>query len=505
MLIDQPENRRVSYSNLTTMVFIGIVVMLPILLYSQSDAYTYESYGLGSLVLALWTFLRDPIIQIKNQKMESLSNKHPDLFDRIRNLPAYSKLRNRPDIFYIPDDSAKIFAFGSWRRQYIAISKGAIDSWDNSEYGTNMVVHEIAHITNGDVWKTGFSTHYLFWVFVLFIIDSVRNFPYSMFFTIYRPFRGGLSFYDILIPLMMLLMGFAMLFAIRYMYRMIEFEADKYARENVGLSSYVKIFILTTGKNITSYDRKHISKTSLQEWLFKALSFHPTLQARLSALQSPDYFIKELPGLMFIIGLAVGFVSCFNLELYNSVGIMVAGEVAIGYVALTLSVSWKTGQSFRDWLYLLSVNIASLANGVAIVFSILIGISNLFTWSVEGGDLFRQGTDLTYALFTTVDILLIILVAVPIIVLALVVISWPLGNLVAVKGFTWKSEWFPLASLSPALIICCTYLIRWWGGRPMSPENFIYIFFLCLLWVLAAVFLWRLFSRSVYKKQLKGK
>ena len=139
MQIQQVSKGETLYNILTTIIFLGLVIALPLYLLISTSIIVFLTYGAIPLLLGLWTFLREPENQIKRKKMESLSIKHPELVDQIVNLPAYASLKIHPEILYIPAESLEIFTFGTWKKRYIAISEGAITNWSSPKVWAGLI------------------------------------------------------------------------------------------------------------------------------------------------------------------------------------------------------------------------------------------------------------------------------------------------------------------------------------------------------------------------------
>ncbi|PJB30494.1 hypothetical protein CO110_00230 [Candidatus Desantisbacteria bacterium CG_4_9_14_3_um_filter_40_11] len=501
MLPNTVSNTKFPYNSITTLVFLGVVILQPLFLILQSRL-AFEPYGTVALIFALWTFLRDPVVQIKRRKMQSLSDKYPELVEQISTLPAFCILKNRPALLYIPSNMPEIFAFGTWRKHYIAVSEGAINRWNDPTTRVNIVSHELAHISNGDTWKTGFSSKYLYASFGVTVYLLIMTFPYSVFFNTYEtPIRESHGVVDLMISLQILSLYLAMLVAVRFLYRMKEFAADEYARKSISLSDYVQAFALPVNKTFHDVKEKFAPRTSLQEWLFRILSFHPTVQARLDALQSPNHILKELSSLMFVVGLTIGFITSFYLDLDSAFGLMLASEITIGFIVLVLMLSPSMSPVFADRIKLLVKNAFVMANGIAFAFCVLVGITNL-TFSKAMAETvvayFRRGADLQFELFVTLDVLLLVLVVIPFAITGLVLISWFLTRIIAVKGFTWHSNIFSIISLSPSIVLVDFQIIQWWEGRPITLNLLLSLLLLSLLVTLVITLLWRLFSLRKY-------
>jgi len=476
---------QIPYNLITTSVFLSIVVVLPLFLLIATPTYVFITYGAIPLICGLWTFLREPDIQIKYRKMQPLSEKYPSLVEQIIGLKAYSDLRDQPEFLYIPSNTAEVFAFGTWRKKYFAISEGAIAN-SKSTTISSVITHEIAHLRNGDTWKTGFPTHFLYWLFLMSILIAIRSFPYSLFFKIYDSYRADNGISDMVVPLLFFILGFAVLLATRFLYRMKEFSADSFAQNCVGLTEYVQVFLPTITTQNQSWSRSS----------FESLGFHPSKRLRLQILQEPLLLVNELPNLMFIIGLFLGYASCYRLDLDSSFALAVISEFTVGVLASLLLQIILNNEHIEKLVQIkiLSNSILNMANGMAFAFIFLVGISNLMMYDAIIGSYFRRGDDLLSALFSTLDITLLILIFIPALILGFVILVRPLIHN-KILGETVKSQiLFVLVAFLPGIALFDFYISQWWEGIQFEVGKFWFLILISGIWVLVTIVIWRLFA-----------
>lgn len=506
MLTNESFKDEIPYNLIATFVFIGIVVGLPIFFYLTGAFFYYSDIP---LIFGAWTFLREADIKIKHRKMVPLSSKHPDIANQIINLPAYINLKKKPVIMYIPTEVPEVFAFGTWQKKYIAISEGAINRWGETATITSVITHEIAHIANGDIWKTGYSLHFLYWFFGVNIFIFIRTFPYSLFFKIYTSFRLTNGYTDLITSLTLFILIIAVLLATRILYRMKEYSADAFAAKHIGVSDYVKAFVAPISKNKVDYKKASTSKTYFQELLFRTFRFHPSSQARLTALQSPHYLLTETPSLMFVIGIFIGVATCYFLDLDTSFALVLIAEITFGFISIATLLNFQksTHKPLIGWKNYIE-NTFSLANGVAIAFLVLVGVNNLLVNQNDGAYGFlmviRKGVDLRDALFSAIDVLSLILFLIPVLILGFIFVAWLLIKICSINGYIWKPSLLSITSLIPVIILFDFHILQWWKGQTISID-IVYLFLpTYIFWIVVVISIWRLVSHRQNKLGVEG-
>jgi len=496
MQIQQVTKNEILYNLISTCIFLGVVVALPLFLFFSTPSIIFWNYGGAPLLLGLWTFLREPGSIIKHRKMESLSIKYPDLENQIITFPAYISLKNPPEILYFPSNLPEVFAFGTWKKRYIAISEGAITNWSSQTAKVSLLTHELAHIANGDTWKTGFATHFLYWIFGISIFDAIRSFPYSMFFKIHDSFRGDNGIADLVTASTILTLSFAVLLAIRFLYRIKEYLADMFTKRHVELLEYANtVALLAINKPRIVTREQNLLR---QGRLFKALGFHPNLQARLSVLQFPDLLENELASLLFVIGMFLGYVSGYFLDLDTSFATIISGEIAIGFIfaALMVIIMRNVKNNTLKAINTLLKPIINLANGTAIAFIFLVGINNLLVAQPDGKMNFRQGVDLIDALFCTLDVLLLLMIIVPILILGFAFFLEILTQNSFRKHSFVGQILFVTVSFFPSIYFASFYVTQWWKGEVINLIIFWFLFIANVFWILFTFLTWRIIPRQ---------
>jgi hypothetical protein len=163
---------------------------------------------------------------------------------------------------------------------------------------------------------------------------------------------------------------------------------------------------------------------------------------------------------------------------------MLASEFAVGFIVLAIFVLPSSSLKFMDFMKLLVEYVFRLANGITLAFCVFVGINNLFVENKgRGGMYFLQGTELKFALFTTLDVLLLISIFIPIAIISLVILSRFLGRIISTKGLIWRPTLFSVISQSPLATVCGFYIIRWWD-RVQIPLKSSYTSLLLFLWFL---------------------
>ena len=174
-----------------------------------------------------------------------------------------------------------------------------------------------------------------------------------MFFKIYRSFRADNGIFDLVTSLTIFILLVAVLLATRFLYRIKEYSADAFAERLLGLSKYTGVFALLLTRKPNPHYKK--LRVSYQAKLFKALHFHPSIQERLSVLQFHSLIKNELPSLLFVAGLVLGYISCYDLNLDGSLAAIIDGEITLGFLATTFNFNhmgkgrWRNLRSNKNY------------------------------------------------------------------------------------------------------------------------------------------------------------
>ena len=314
------------FAQITTILFILILFLLPFIFLSRlllgqlyGNISNELEVAVGTLtvlqgdlirivpvsILALWSFLRGPVLLIRRRKMEPLEVKYPKLTDQILRWETVSRLKQKPILLRLPDDNPTIFAFGTWRYHYIAISDGALELWPEPDLFEAVFLHEIGHIANGDTWKASFALEYVNWYFILLISEFGSN---------TLPFLLGLSrnggvVYGIIFPLEGILEGLFFIIAVRYLFRLREFGADYFAWTNLGGTNSLQDAIYKTFNWAkTGPQQLAFMSESLGNRWTRLLGFHPSTSKRLSLMLDPKELMDDVVGLAMVAGITLGLI-----------------------------------------------------------------------------------------------------------------------------------------------------------------------------------------------------
>jgi Zn-dependent protease with chaperone function len=153
----------------TSLLFLIIVVVLgiPVLLSGSSSSFLLlPVLPAGVALLTLWEFLRQPDVQRRRWRMEELPAEHDWLRDWIGHLAQQAELQQLPHLLVAHGPLGAPFAFGTWRRHYLAFPAWLLPEMAASVRRTHsddpaaveaVLRHELAHFANQDVWLASFS------------------------------------------------------------------------------------------------------------------------------------------------------------------------------------------------------------------------------------------------------------------------------------------------------------------------------------------------------------
>src|SRR5215203_6066279 len=121
-------------------------------------------FMLGGLALvvsiAVWVYCTSPRRQLRSRRLEPLSVEDaPDVVAYLEGFWRETGLSRRPTFVANPlDRSAGGLAFGARGRYYVSLGGGLVDQFYTDRDGFRAVVlHELAHLRNGDVGKAYFT------------------------------------------------------------------------------------------------------------------------------------------------------------------------------------------------------------------------------------------------------------------------------------------------------------------------------------------------------------
>lgn len=164
----------------TSLLFfiIAVVLGIPILLSgSRSSFLLLPVLPIGVALLTLWDFLRQPDIERRRWKMEELPEEHRWLAGWLDSLSRNVGLNQTPHILVAHGDLSSPFAFGTWRRHYLAfpawllpeMATAAGRSHSDDPVAVETILrHELAHFVNQDVWLASLARSLLKMTVVLF-------------------------------------------------------------------------------------------------------------------------------------------------------------------------------------------------------------------------------------------------------------------------------------------------------------------------------------------------
>jgi len=153
----------------TSLLFLIIVVVLgvPVLFSgSKSSFLLLPVLPVGVGLLTLWEFLRQPDVQRRRWRMEGLPAEHDWLRDWIGHLAQQAELQQLPQLLVAHGPLGAPFAFGTWRRHYLAFPAWLLPELAAAVRRTHsddpaaveaVLRHELAHFVNQDVWLASFS------------------------------------------------------------------------------------------------------------------------------------------------------------------------------------------------------------------------------------------------------------------------------------------------------------------------------------------------------------
>ena len=153
----------------TSLLFLIIVVVLgiPVLLSgSESSFLLLPVLPVGVALLTLWEFLRQPDVQRRRWRMEDFPAEHVWLRDWIGHLAQEVGLRQPPQLLIARGALGAPFAFGTWRRHFLAFPAWLLPEMAAAARRTHnddpaaveaVLRHELAHFVNQDVWLASFS------------------------------------------------------------------------------------------------------------------------------------------------------------------------------------------------------------------------------------------------------------------------------------------------------------------------------------------------------------
>lgn len=287
-------------------------------------------------IISIWRFLEEPLLTIKKNEMVALDPSHSkyELISSILNKYSSQKIE------ILTHESKRISArfLGTWKKKYIAISKGALSNLDDKELSV-LLLHEIYHAHSGDSWKTGLPR--LILLFSVIIVGGVFIISYPNWMVVagnsalMSLILVTFSFFDIILLSLGLI----------YIYRIREFLADNFALQNLPdithiASLFFKIDMTSKSESSTRYFL-HTPK-------IRMFSFHPSGAERLKTLENPSGFAqKEYQNLSIITGIFIASLTSYAGDLKQALNFTMPVYIILGSLLLSIiSFNNKQDKSF---------------------------------------------------------------------------------------------------------------------------------------------------------------
>ena len=255
----------------------------------------------------------------------------PGLLDELQRLSDEARLPRTPVFLWNPLGADLPVAFGTWRRQYVTLSGGFVVSFldRNRSAFRAIILHELAHIYNGDVGKTHFTI--AIWIAVFGIS--------GIFACVVLNFDGlnRVQFFidAILMNVIIILSGLAVLRSREYY---ADVKASVWDKTTVGVGQALRTLPASSGKGWRGF-----------------LDFHPPAAERRRILADPGQLL--------------------NPRLLDAFGIGMAAQ-------LTITSAGAIGMPFAaksSWLFV-AYTAAALSLIPIIIFSFAIGALGIRVW-----------------------------------------------------------------------------------------------------------------------------
>ena len=197
------------------------------------------------------------------------------------------------------------------------------------------------------------------------------------------------------------------------------------------------------------------------------------------------------------------------MDLDSSFAIVLISETTFGFLAITTLLNFqKSIQNPLIGLENYIENTFSLANGIAVAFLVLVGVNNLLVNQNDGAYGFlmviRQGADLKDAIFSTLDVLSLILFLAPILILGFIFSARLLIRVCSINGFTWKPSLLSIISITPVVILVDFCILQWWKGQTIPFDKIEFLLPAYILWITVVALCWRLISRHQHNLNIEG-
>ncbi len=170
----------------TSLLFavIMVVIAVPVLLSATGNSpFCGPVLPIALGILTLRDFLRRPDLERARGKMTDLASHYPRLAHRVQELAPRLQpaLRSRPELLVAHRHATSPYAFGTWRRHYLAFPQDiaaffekilATEDPEQTPRVGAVIFHELGHFANGDVWRAHLS-HSLLKMTALFMLFNL--------------------------------------------------------------------------------------------------------------------------------------------------------------------------------------------------------------------------------------------------------------------------------------------------------------------------------------------
>jgi Zn-dependent protease with chaperone function len=378
----------------------------------------------------------------------------------------------------IPNDpSPLVFAFGTWRHQYIAISDKALEVWSDEQALYAVMLHEFGHLASGDVWKTGLSFEYLKWFGVsgaFLLLSSIfkTNFTVSVF--------------DILVSIGLVVTALTISVAVRFLFRIRELVADEFA---INFSTDKSLINAFSKANTFKSDSEYSAVEGIyNNWLTRIFGFHPGKE-RLMLLQGKgeDIFNRGVPNLLFAAGLLIGQFTSFHSDISLVYKLLIGGTLFFAPFFLSLSLTSSNIEKITDRAFLLLESTIKLIVGVALSFIIQVLPNTFFeTNPIDGkGFLVQSPIGLYHYIALFWDTFLILMLILPLILFVVVWISDITTRLVFASLGISRPAIVPWLIQSPLFIFLHWEWQNWSTGNSFTIKYALFFTSFWVLWIIA--------------------
>ena len=137
----------------------GVILAVIVASLKQSPSFLGVLIVAGMVILPLRHFLRQPELRLR--MLGASGTQHacfPSLIQDMEKAAQDLGIKHPPRLI-IPDHSVAPTTLGTWRRRYVVLGRPQAECLDQLDAQTRRTfwLHELAHLANGDIWKTGLS------------------------------------------------------------------------------------------------------------------------------------------------------------------------------------------------------------------------------------------------------------------------------------------------------------------------------------------------------------